>query len=148
MKKLLFIFFINIYLSVASAEQVVTPYVPVAVSDVASYRIGKYIVKIIEYNTRADTQLGLEVFLPPEYKLIQRKMIKKIQVKIDGENRIFDFGDTAGAFFNKIKVEKGIIKFQVDFYVLRGGNYLSECEIDANREKLPEPVCRYISEDE
>ncbi|VAW61590.1 hypothetical protein MNBD_GAMMA11-743 [hydrothermal vent metagenome] len=149
MMKLLFIFFISTYLSVASAEQVVPSHVPVAVSDVKTYRIGKYIVKIIEYNTRAEDQLVMELFVPPEYKFIQRRVINKINVNIYGKDQVQDFRDTAGVFFKNIKVEEEIIKFQVEFYVRRGsGYYISECVVDVNSGSLPEPVCRHIPEDE
>lgn len=51
--------------------------------------------------------------------------------------------------YEKLRISKGVIKFRVEFHIRRGsGYYLSECEIDVNREKLPEPVCRHIPEDE
>ncbi|VAW65668.1 hypothetical protein MNBD_GAMMA11-1869 [hydrothermal vent metagenome] len=149
MNKLLFIFFISICLSVASAEQAAPSHVPVAVSDVTTYRIGKYIVKIIEYNTRAEGKLGMELFVPPEYKFIQRRIINKINVNIDGQDQVLDFKDTAGVFFDNITVEKEIIKFRVEFHVRRGvGYYLSECSVDVNSGSLPEPVCHHIPNSE
>jgi len=73
----------------------------------------------------------MELFVPPEYKFIQRKIINKINVNIDGQDLILDFKDTAGVFFDNITVDKKIIKFRVEFHVRRGvGYYLSESEIE------------------
>jgi len=46
------LFYEHLLVSVVCAEQTALPYVSVVVSDVTTYRIEKYIVRIIEYNTR------------------------------------------------------------------------------------------------
>ncbi|VAW66485.1 hypothetical protein MNBD_GAMMA11-426 [hydrothermal vent metagenome] len=40
----------------------------------------------------------MELFVPPEYKFIQRRVIDKINVNIDDQDRVLDFRDTADVF--------------------------------------------------
>jgi len=147
MSKLILILFVGACLSVVYADNNFYPSVPASISDVETHRVGKHVVRLIR-SFSDEGFLFIELLKPPEFSLINKRVVDKIKVTIYGRERVLDFRETASASIEKLRISEGIIKFQVDFYVLRGGRHLSECEVDANREKLPEPVCRHIPEDE
>ncbi len=147
MKFFYLILFVNLYFPSLYAENSPYPNVPVSISDVETHRVGKHVVRLIR-SFSDEGFLFIEILKPPEFSLINKRVVDKIKVTIYGRERVLDFRETASASIEKLRISEGIIKFQVDFYVLRGGRHLSECEVDANREKLPEPVCRHIPEQE
>jgi len=138
------ILFVNLYFSSLCAENNSYPNVSASISDVETHRVGNRVVRLIR-SFSGESFLFIELLKPPKFSLINKRVIDKIKVTIDGRDRVLDFRDTAGVSFKNIVVEKGVVKFWVEFHIRRGsGYYLSECEVDANRERLPEPVCRHI----
>jgi len=140
MIKVFFVLFLSVYLSMVHANNDSYPNVPVLISDVETHRVGKRVVRLIR-SFSDEGFLFVELLKPPKFSLIDRSVIDKIKVKIDGFDRVLDFRETASVSIENLKIDKGVVKFQVDFYMLRGGRHLSDCSIDVRIDKIPEPVC-------
>ncbi len=148
MNKFFFSVIIVACLPSANASEEAYPYVPAQISDVETHRVGKRVVRLIR-SFSDEGFLFIELLKPPEFSLINKRVVDKIKVNIYGRSRVLDFRDTAGVSVEKLDINEGILSFLVEFHVRRGsGYYVSECAVDTNIDQLPEPVCRHIPDDE
>ena len=128
-----------LFITTLSFADKVTPTIPVEVFSVQSTRIAESIIKIIEYNTELKQSLVIERMQTPQVKVVEKLEITKISMG----NKTIDFKTAAGVYIEDMKVEKGIITFLIDYIYggKGGGSILIKCKINANNNKLSEPVC-------
>ena len=117
--------------------------IPLPVDTVSTTRVNNRLVRTILYTTNDAQQLDIEIIKTPGMTaLIDKIVINKIRVKIDNKVRLLDFSDSTAVSIDNIRIDKGIVKFNVEFFVrVHGGSYLSSCEVNANSDQLPEPLC-------
>jgi len=120
-----------------------TSFIPLKVDAVSTTRVNDRLVRTILYTTDKSVQLDIELIRVPEMTtLIDKKIINKINIIVSGQQKVLDFADSAAVSIDAIHIEDGIVKFNVEFFVrVHGGNYLSTCEVDVNKARLPEPMC-------
>ena len=130
----------------AHSTEKLTSIVPLKVDSVKSVRVNDRLVRTILYETDKSTQLDIELIKTPEMTaLIDKRIIKRIDVTVSGKQEVLDFADSTAASVNNIRIDKGFVKFDVEFFVrVRGGYYLSACTVDVNKDVLPEPVCQLV----
>lgn len=134
--------------SLACGKEKLTSIIPLMVDSVATIRVNDHLVRTILYSTEKSPQLDIELIKTPEMTtLLDKKVIKKISVPVSDKPKVLDFTDSTAVSIDNIRVEKGIVKFDVEFFVrVGGGYYLSACEVDANKEWLPEPSCKLVKQ--
>lgn len=132
----------------AYSKEKLTSIIPLQVVSVERARVNDRLVRTILYETDKSPQLDIELIKTPEMTtLIDRRVIKKIDVTVSGKREGLDFADSTAASINNIRIDKGFVKFDVEFFVrVRGGYYLSACTVDVDKDVLPEPVCQLVKQ--
>ena len=135
-------------MGVACAKEKLTSLIPFKVDAVSTTRVNDRLVRTILYTTNKSVQLDIELIKTPEMTtLIDKEVINKIHVTVSGQTKVLDFADSSAVSIDDIHIENGIVKYNVEFFVrVHGGNYLSACEVDANKDRLPEPMCKLLKQ--
>lgn len=143
-KILLFIIFLSP--GIVFSKEKLTSLVPLKVVSVERARVNERLVRTILYDTDKSAQLDIELIKTPEMTtLIDRRVVKKIDIAVSGKREVLTFADSAATSIDNIRIDDGFVKFDVEFFVrVRGGHYLSACTVDANKDMLPEPVCKLV----
>lgn len=122
--------------------------IPLTVDAVETTRVNNRLVRTILYSSSNSIKLDIELIKAPEMNiLLDKKTIKEISVKTEAGNKLLDFEDSAAVSIDAINIVEGFVRFTVEFFVrVGGGYYLSECRVDANKERLSKPVCQLIKQ--
>ena len=141
-------FILIVPIGVACAKEKLTSLIPLKVDAVSTTRVNDRLVRTILYTTDKSVQLDIELIKTPDMTtLIDKEVINKIRVNVSGQPKVLDFTDSTAVSIDGISIEDGIVKFNVEFFVrVHGGNYLSACEVDANKDRLPEPKCKLLKQ--
>lgn len=134
--------------SFASSKEKLSSIIPLKVVSVERARVNDRLVRTILYDTDKSAQLDIELIKTPEMtNLIDKRVIKKIDVVVSGKRETLNFADSAATSIDNIKIDNGFVKFNVEFFVrVRGGYYLSACTVDVNKDVLPEPMCQLVKQ--
>lgn len=145
-KILLFIIFLSP--GFAFSKEKLTSLVPLKVVSVERARVNDRLVRTILYDTDKSAQLDIELIKTPEMTtLIDRRVVKKIDITVSGKREVLSFADSAATSIDNIRIDNGFVKFDVEFFVrVRGGHYLSACTVDVNKDVLPEPTCQMVKQ--
>lgn len=129
-------------------KEKLTSIIPLKVDSVATTRVNDRLVRTIVYATDKSVQLDIELIKTPEMKtLLGKKTINKISVNVSDKPKVLDFTDSSAVSIDAVRIEDGIVKFNVEFFVrVHGGYYLSACEVDANKNQLPYPACKLVKQ--
>ena len=111
-------------------------------------RVNDRLVRTILYDTDKSAQLDIELIKTPEMTtLIDRRVVKKIDITVSGKREALNFADSAATSIDNIRIDNGFVKFDVEFFVrVRGGYYLSTCTVDVSKDVLPEPMCQLVKQ--
>lgn len=127
----------------ANGKEDLKSIMPLTIDAVTTSRVNDRIVRTILYSSDKSIQLDIELIKAPEMnKLLDKKTIKKISINVASKPKLLDFEDSTAVSIDAIRIEEGVVRFNVEFFVrVSGGYFLSECEVDVRKERLSEPVC-------
>ena len=101
-----------------AAEDSAKSDLPMAVRSVTTQRVGKSLIRVIEYNAEIDPKFSVELIKPPKMELLQKLDVKAIQIDVDGSRKLLNFNDTSGVFITGAAIDKGkgAVNFDVEFF--------------------------------
>lgn len=147
-KRKILVFILFLSPGLAFSTEKLKSIVPLKVVSVERARVNDRLVRTILYDTDKSAQLDIELIKTPEMTtLIDRRVVKKIDIIVSGKREVLNFADSAATSIDNIRIDNGFVKFDVEFFVrVRGGHYLSACTVDVNKDVLPEPMCRLVKQ--
>ena len=121
--------------------------IPIAVRSVMTQRVGKSLIRVIEYNTEMTPKFSVELIKPPKMVLTQKLDVNEIKIDLEGSKKLLDFTKASGIFLTGVAIDKDSVKFQVEYFSAghTGVYYLSSCMINIVDNRLADPVCRLVS---
>ena len=121
--------------------------IPIAVRSVMTQRVGKSLIRVIEYNTETTPKFSVELIKPPKMVLMQKLDIHEIHIDVEGNKKLLGFAKSSGVFITDVAIDKDVVKFKVEYFSAghAGAYYLSSCMINLSDNRLTDPVCKLVS---
>ena len=118
--------------------------IPLAVDTVTTKRVGKQLVRVVEYNTELAQKFSIELLSTPKPTLIQKLDITEIKVNLDGQDRILKFAGSSAVSIDHVSITNSTILFSVDYFGggHTGSSITANCTIAINPNKLEKPECK------
>ena len=139
-------YFIYAFLAISTTSfaQTIKSDIPMAVDNVITERVGKQLVRIIQYNTEMVQKFSVELIKPPKMALLQRLDVTEIQLEQSGQMKPLKFSGSAGVYISAVKIEKDSVVFKVEHFGTghTGGSTVSDCAILIEPNRLGNPVCK------
>lgn len=130
-----------------SAADSIQSDIPIAVRSVMTQRVGKSLIRVIEYNTEMTPKFSVELIKPPKMVLTQKLDVREIQIEVEGNKKLLEFAKSAGVFISEAAIDKDAVKFQVEYFSAghTGAYYRSSCMVNLSDNRLTDPVCKLVS---
>jgi hypothetical protein len=130
-----------------SAADSIQSDIPISVRSVMTQRVGKNLIRVIEYNTEMTPKFSVELIKPPKMVLTQKLDVNEIQIEVNGSKKLLNFPEASGIYITGTAIDKDAVKFQVEYFGAghTGAYYLSNCTMSLSVNRLTDPACKLVS---
>jgi len=125
--------------------------IPLSVESVETHRVGERMLRIINYFPQVGQipkYMELELIRTPKLDIVESRLaINKVKIQLLGKETMLDFHHSQMASIENVRVVNGVVHFNLFF--ASGAppptfNVYVACQVDANLDVLPSPICQQV----